>query len=260
MRSAMSSLRLSGVSVSLGDPPTPVLRGIDLEAAPGEILALLGASGSGKTTLLRSINRLAPLSSGAIEIAGSDIARLDAVALRLSVGYVLQGAALFPHWTVAENVAAVPSLLGWPPERTAERVDTVLDLVRLDPKAFRGRFPDSLSGGQQQRVGVARALAAEPSLVLMDEPFGALDPLTREGLQSDFLKLQRDLRFTVVLVTHDISEALLLGDRIAILSHGRLVQVGEPRDILRNPASEDVEELLTTPRRQAEAWGEALGS
>lgn len=256
----MSSLRLDRASVRLGDPPVPILHDIDLAAESGEILALLGASGSGKTTLLRSINRLVPLTTGRIEVAGRNTAEIEPVALRLSIGYVLQGAALFPHWTVAENIGTVPRLLGWNAERTSGRINEVLDLVRLDPAEFRDRFPGSLSGGQQQRVGVARALIAKPSLILMDEPFGALDPLTREGLQADFLALQQELGFTAVVVTHDISEALLLADRIAILSHGRLVQVGTPAEISKTPANAEIEELLTTPRRQAETWRELLGS
>ncbi len=256
----MSSLRLHRVSVALGDPPVRVLHGIDLAAESGEILALLGASGSGKTTLLRSINRLVPLATGTIEVAGRDTAEIDPVDLRLAIGYVLQGAALFPHWTVAENIGTIPRLLGWSEDRTTKRVDEMLDLVRLQPPEFRNRFPSSLSGGQQQRVGVARALVAKPSLVLMDEPFGALDPLTREGLQADFLALQRGLGFTAVVVTHDISEALVLADRIAILSHGRLVQVGGPVEISKTPANAEIEELLTTPRRQAETWRKLFGS
>ena len=254
----MSGLRIQGACVSLGAPPIRILHDISLEAEAGEILVLLGASGSGKTTLLRSINRLVQLEGGSIEVAGRDIAGLDPVALRLSTGYVLQGAALFPHWTVAQNIATVPRLVGWDPVRTTRRVDELLELVRLDPAEYRDRFPESLSGGQQQRVGVARALAVEPGLVLLDEPFGALDALTREGLQSDFQELQRSLGFTVVLVTHDVSEALRLGNRIAILSRGRVVQTGAPAEILRNPATADVEELLTTPRRQAEAWKAVL--
>ncbi len=254
----MSSLRIDRICVSLGAPPTRILHHIALDAEAGEVLTLLGASGSGKTTLLRSINGLVPLEAGRIEVAGRDISDLDPVALRLSTGYVLQGAALFPHWTVAENVGTVPRLLGWDRGRIARRVDELLELVRLDPPEYRDRFPESLSGGQQQRVGVARALAVEPALVLMDEPFGALDALTKEGLQSDFQQLQRSLGFTVVLVTHDIAEALLLADTIAILSLGRVVQRGTPRDILENPATDDVEALLTTPRRQAEAWRDLL--
>ncbi len=254
----MSSLRIEGIRVSLGTPPTRILHDITLEAKTGEVLVLLGTSGSGKTTLLRSINGLARLEAGRIRIAGRDISTLDPVELRLSTGYVLQGAALFPHWTVAENIATVPKLLGWSPARIARRVDELLKLVRMDPSEFRCRFPETLSGGQRQRVGVARALAVEPALVLMDEPFGALDALTKETLQADLQQLQRSLGFTVVLVTHDIAEALRLADTIAILSLGRVVQRGTPRDILNNPATDDVEELLTTPRRQAEAWKDLL--
>ncbi len=254
----MISLQIDRIRVSLGTPPARILHDVTLAAEAGEVLVLLGASGSGKTTLLRSINGLVPLDAGRIAIAGRLVSDVDPVELRLSTGYVLQGAALFPHWTVAENIGAVPRLRGWSPVRIARRVDELLDLVRLNPLEFRGRFPESLSGGQQQRVGVARALAVEPALVLMDEPFGALDAVTKEGLQADFRQLQRQLGFTVVLVTHDITEALLLADTIAVLALGQVVQTGTPREILNNPATDYVEELMTTPRRQAETWSNLL--
>ncbi len=255
----MSEVQLHKASVYLGELETPVLQAIDLSVESGEILVLLGFSGSGKTTLLRSINRLVPLRSGNIRVRGQDTAGIDPVKLRLSIGYVVQGAALFPHRTVEENVAVVPGLLGWNEHRISERVERLLQLVQLDPEVYRKRFPEQLSGGEQQRVGVARALAVEPSLVLMDEPFGALDPLTRESLQTDFQSLQKRLGFTAILVTHDITEALLLADRIAVLSHGRIAQIGTPREILLNPASSDVEQMLTTPRRQADIWQGLLG-
>ena len=255
----MSEVQLHKASVYQGELETPVLQAIDLSVESGEILVLLGFSGSGKTTLLRSINRLVPLRSGNIRVRGQDTAGIDPVKLRLSIGYVVQGAALFPHRTVEENVAVVPGLLGWNEHRISERVERLLQLVQLDPEVYRKRFPEQLSGGEQQRVGVARALAVEPSLVLMDEPFGALDPLTRESLQTDFQSLQKRLGFTAILVTHDITEALLLADRIAVLSHGRIAQIGTPREILLNPASSDVEQMLTTPRRQADIWQGLLG-
>ncbi len=255
----MSEVQLHKASVYLGKLETPVLQAIDLSVESGEILVLLGFSGSGKTTLLRSINRLVPLRSGNIRVRGQDTAGIDPVKLRLSIGYVVQGAALFPHRTVEENVAVVPGLLGWNEHRISERVERLLQLVQLDPEVYRKRFPEQLSGGEQQRVGVARALAVEPSLVLMDEPFGALDPLTRESLQTDFQSLQKRLGFTAILVTHDITEALLLADRIAVLSHGRIAQIGTPREILLNPASSAVEQMLTTPRRQADIWQGLLG-
>ncbi len=255
----MSEVQLNKASVYLGELETPVLQAIDLSVESGEILVLLGFSGSGKTTLLRSINRLVPLRSGNIRVRGQDTAGIDPVKLRLSIGYVVQGAALFPHRTVEENVAVVPGLLDWNEHRISERVERLLQLVQLDPEVYRKRFPEQLSGGEQQRVGVARALAVEPSLVLMDEPFGALDPLTRESLRTDFQSLQKRLGFTAILVTHDITEALLLADRIAVLSHGRIAQIGTPREILLNPASSDVEQMLTTPRRQADIWQGLLG-
>lgn len=254
----MSQVDILGIDVCLAGAASPILKEVVLTAEEGKILVLLGHSGSGKTTLLRSINRLVPVQRGRIEVGGRDIASLDPVQLRLSVGYVIQGAALFPHWTVEENAGVVLQLLGWAPERIGERVDELLELVRLAPDTYRGRFPENLSGGQRQRVGVARALAAKPGLVLMDEPFGALDPLTREALQDDFRALQRQLGFTVILVTHDMAEALLLADRIAFLQDGHVIQADTPSEILRRPASAEIERMLATPAKQAAAWSELL--
>ncbi len=247
----MSAVAITGFAKSFDGGENFVLQGIDLGVNEGEILVLLGGSGSGKTTLLRAINGLIQPDAGRVTVGGDDIATLDATALRRSIGYVIQGAYLFPHMTVEENVGIVPNLLAWPPERTAARVDELLRLVQLEPADYRSRMPAELSGGQAQRVGVARALAAEPRLMLMDEPCGALDPVTRVQFQDDFKKLQRSLSLTVVLVTHDMTEALLLADRIAILASGGVAQIGTPAEILSRPASPYIEELLTTPRRQA---------
>ncbi|GLH79418.1 ABC transporter ATP-binding protein [Bradyrhizobium sp. SSBR45G] len=223
---------------------------VSLEIAEGEFLAIVGGSGSGKTTLLRLTNRLIEADSGTIRIAGEDINGIDPVGLRRRIGNVFQSGALFPHMTVAANIGITPKLLGTPASEIAARVDDLLDLVQLDRKAHRDRLPDALSGGQRQRVGVARALAARPRIVLMDEPFGALDPLTRDTLGSDYRALHEKLALTTVMITHDITEALLLADRIAVMRSGRLVEVGTPTELAgsREPY---VSELMTTPRRQA---------
>ena len=229
-----------------------VVDDVSLRVRAGELVVLLGGSGSGKTTTLKMINRLIEPSAGSVRLDGADTADLPPHELRRRIGYVFQRVGLFPHMTVGENVAVTPGLLGWPPERIAARVDELLDLVELDP-AVRDRRPGALSGGQQQRVGVARALAAEPRVMLLDEPFGALDPVTRERLQQSFLRIREQLALTVVFVTHDMTEALTLADRIAVLRRGRLLQVGTPRDLLTRPADDYVDRLMSTPRRQAAA-------
>lgn len=233
---------------------------LTLRVEEGELLVLAGASGSGKTTTLKMINRLVEPTAGEVRIAGRPTNKEPPHQLRRRIGYVFQQVGLFPHLTVAENVAVTPALLGWEGERIRKRVDELLALVQLEPARFRERMPAELSGGEQQRVGIARALAAEPPLVLLDEPFGALDPLTRETLQESFRRLQRELRLTAVFVTHDVVEAVLLADRIAILRAGKLLQVGTPEELLRAPADPDVASLMATPRRQAEALAAKLGS
>jgi osmoprotectant transport system ATP-binding protein len=225
---------------------------LSLEVERGEIVVLLGASGCGKTTTLKMINRLVDCSAGQIVVDGRDIADSDPVSLRRSIGYVFQGIGLFPHRTVAANVGAVPRLLGWEAARIDARVDALLELVGLDANEYRGRRPSELSGGQQQRVGVARALAAESSILLMDEPFGAVDPVTRDALQTELLAMRDQLGLTIVLVTHDVTEALLLADRVAVMDGGRLLQVGTPAELFRAPGSDAVRRLLDTPRRQAD--------
>ena len=199
------------------------------------------------------VNRLIEPSSGVIRIEGENTRGLPGHELRRRIGYCIQQVGLFPHMTVAGNVGLVPSLLGWSPARIAVRVDELLEMVELPPAAFRERYPHELSGGQQQRVGVARALAAKPSVVLFDEPFGSLDPITRDRIQQSFQKIRGHLGLTGIFVTHDMVEALLLGDRIAVLEEGRLVQVGTPREMLNHPANETVRGLMSTPRRQAAA-------
>jgi osmoprotectant transport system ATP-binding protein len=224
---------------------------VSLAVAQGEMLAIVGGSGSGKTTLLRLANRLIDADRGSITVDGQDVRAVDPVALRRRMGYVFQSGGLFPHMSVAANIGITPKLMGAPAPQIAARVDELLDLVRLDRALYRDRFPHELSGGQRQRVGVARALAAGPKIVLMDEPFGALDPLTRDALGDDYRALHRKLGLTTVMITHDMTEAILLADRIAVMREGRLLAQGTPEQL---SASDDpyVGELLRTPRRQAE--------
>lgn len=227
---------------------------ISLDVAVGETLVLLGSSGCGKTTTLKMINRLIESTKGTIEVNGRDVMDHDPVELRRQIGYVFQGIGLFPHMTVKQNVEIVLRLLGRSSESRKRRVQELLELVGLNAKDFSTRFPDELSGGQQQRVGVARALAADPAYLLMDEPFGALDALTRESLQQELLALKRRLQKTIIFVTHDIFEALLLGDRIAILHEGYLQQIGTRKDILTSPATKFVRDLFAKPARQLDVF------
>ena len=217
---------------------------LNMEISSGDMVMLVGPSGCGKTTTLKMINRLIEPSSGQILLGGQDISAADGDQLRRGIGYVIQAGGLFPHMTVAANIGVVPSMLGWDKARTARRVDELLDLVSLDPARYRNRYPKELSGGQQQRVGVARALAADPPILLMDEPFGAVDPITRERLQDELLRIHADLEKTVVFVTHDFDEALKLGDRIAVFAEGgHLVQYDSPERILAEPATDFVRQF-----------------
>jgi osmoprotectant transport system ATP-binding protein len=224
---------------------------VSLEVAEGEFLAIVGGSGSGKTTLLRLANRLIDADSGNITVEGEDVRAVDPVQLRRRIGYVFQSGGLFPHISVAGNIGITPKLQDTPPPEVSSRVDELLDLVRLDRALYRDRFPHELSGGQRQRVGVARALAARPRIVLMDEPFGALDPLTRDALGDDYRALHGKLGLTTVMITHDMTEAILLADRIAVMRAGRLLAQGTLSE-LSDSDDAYVGELLRTPRRQAE--------
>ncbi|AXF22639.1 amino acid ABC transporter ATP-binding protein [Burkholderia pyrrocinia] len=235
-------IEIERVGKRFGD--VPAVDDVSLTMKRGTITALVGASGSGKSTLLRMINRLIAPTSGTIRIDGVDTATVAPEQLRRGIGYAIQGHGLFPHWSVARNISTVPRLLGWPSDRIDARVNELLDLFHLAPAEFAGKLPHELSGGQQQRVGVARALAAEPAMLLMDEPFGALDPIIRGKAQDDLFALQRRLGITVVIVTHDIEEALKLGDTIAVMDGGRLLQVAPPAEILGKPAAGVVEQLV----------------
>ncbi len=232
-----------------GPDALPAVNDLTLTVPAGEICVLVGPSGCGKTTSMKMVNRLIEPTSGRITIGEQDVASLPAVELRRRIGYVIQQVGLFPHQTVGENVAVVPRLLGWPAARVRERSDELLDLIGLEPAEYRDRYPGELSGGERQRVGVARALAADPPVMLMDEPFGAVDPIRRDRLQNEFLRLQEQVRKTVIFVTHDVDEAIKMADRIAILQRGgALAQYDTPAAILANPASEFVERFVGADR------------
>jgi len=217
---------------------------LSLTVPAGEFCVLLGSSGCGKSTTLKMINRLIAADAGTIRIGGEDIATVPAEALRRRIGYAIQSIGLFPHWTVEDNIATVPRLLKWPRERRRDRVAELLKLFRLEPATYRAKYPHELSGGEQQRVGVARALAADPELLLMDEPFGAVDPITRDDLQAELAHIHRETKKTIVFVTHDIEEALRLATQIAVMQDGRIAQLGTPLDILEHPASDFVADFV----------------
>ncbi len=256
-------IRFRNVSKSYDEGRTHAVRSLSLNIGAGELLILLGTSGCGKTTTLKMINRLIEPTEGSIDVDGQPVAERDPVHLRRGIGYVFQGVGLFPHLTVGENIAVVPRLLKWEDRKVAARTDELLELVNMPPGEYRDRMPPQLSGGQRQRVGLARALAAEPKIMLMDEPFGALDPLTRDTLQSEFRKIHDALELTTVMVTHDMTEALLLADRIAVMHDGELKQLATPRELLRSPENEYVRQIMQTPKRQAdrlEALAESTGT
>jgi osmoprotectant transport system ATP-binding protein len=217
---------------------------LSLAVGAGELCVLLGSSGCGKSTMLRMINRLIPTDSGSIRVGGEDVASVSAEALRRRIGYAIQSIGLFPHWTIEDNIATVPRLLKWREARVRDRVSELLELFRLDPPTYRSKYPHQLSGGEQQRVGVARSLAADPELLLMDEPFAAIDPITRDALQAELAHIHRASGKTIVFVTHDIEEALRLATVIAIMDRGRIVQLGTPLDILEHPANDFVRDFV----------------
>jgi osmoprotectant transport system ATP-binding protein len=243
-----ASLEFRGATKRYAGSDRPAVDGLTLEVPAGEICVLVGPSGCGKTTAMRMVNRMTEITSGDILVGGRSVREADENELRRHVGYVIQQIGLFPHRTIAENIATVPQLLGWDRRRTATRVDELLDLIGLERELGR-RYPAQLSGGQRQRVGVARALAADPPVMLMDEPFGAIDPINRERLQNEFLRLQAELRKTVVFVTHDIDEAIKIGDRIAVMQQGGvLAQYATPAELLMHPANAFVEDFVGADR------------
>jgi osmoprotectant transport system ATP-binding protein len=245
MASANPMIRLDRVGKTYPGTSTPAVNELSLEIQPGEILVLVGPSGCGKSTTLRLINRMIEPSTGRIYLDGEDVTGVDPDQLRRRIGYVIQQIGLFPHQTIADNVATVPRMLKWNKNKIRGRVDELLEMVGLDPSVYRDRYPKELSGGQAQRVGVARALGADPSIMLMDEPFGAIDPITRGNLQNEFLRLQEELQKTIVFVTHDIDEALIMGDRIAILGKQSTIhQCDTPERILSYPVDDFVRDFI----------------
>jgi osmoprotectant transport system ATP-binding protein len=244
-----ASIEFRRVTKHYPGAPTPAVEELSLAIPAGEICVLVGPSGCGKTTAMRMVNRLIDMTSGDILLDGSSVNERRPEQLRRHIGYAIQQIGLFPHKTIAENVATVPRLLGWSKDRIRARVDELLELTSLDPQEVRHRYPGELSGGQRQRVGVARALAADPPVLLMDEPFGAIDPITRERLQNEFLRLQREIRKTIVFVTHDIDEAIKMGDKIAVMkTGGHLAQYAAPAELLMRPADQFVEDFVGADR------------
>ncbi len=238
-------IRLEGLSKRFPGQSAPAVENLSLEIPEGEIVILVGPSGCGKTTTMKMINRIIEPTSGRIFLDGEDVTKVNPDLLRRRIGYVIQQIGLFPHQTIAENIATVPRLLGWDKKRVSERVDELLEMVGMTPAAYRNRYPKELSGGQRQRVGVARAMSADPDVMLMDEPFGAIDPITRDRLQNEFLRIQERMKKTIIFVTHDIDEAIKMGDRIAILGEqSKIAQYDTPERILVNPADDFVADFI----------------
>jgi osmoprotectant transport system ATP-binding protein len=250
MTTSAPAVEFDNVVKRFGDD-RPALDGVTLSVPAREFLVVVGPSGSGKTTLLQLANRLTEQTNGAVRISGEDVHAVEPTSLRRRIGYVFQGAGLFPHMTVAENITITPRLLGWDKARREARASELLELVRLPPAIYRDRFPNELSGGERQRVGVGRAIAAGPSIVLMDEPFGALDPIVRDAVAQDYRRLHEKLGLTTLMITHDMLEAVLLADRIAVLHEGRLIEDGTPKKLMTSAEHAYVRELMEAPRTQA---------
>lgn len=253
-------IRLEHVCKTYDDGAVTAVDDVSLEVQPGELLVLLGESGCGKTTTLKMINRLIEPTAGHITVDDQDIMQADPVQLRRSIGYVFQSIGLFPHMSVSRNISVMLEILKRTPEAIEQRVNTLLDMVKLPYDEFAHRMPSELSGGQKQRVGLARALATGPQVILMDEPFGALDPLNRDLLQDEFVALHRELNLTTIMVTHDMTEAILLGDRIAVMGEARIMQLDTVDQLMANPANETVEKLIMTPKRQADRIENLIGN
>lgn len=248
------AIEFSNVCKKFNNSGYNALDHISLTIEEGEFITVLGSSGCGKTTLLKMINRLYEPSDGNIMLFGKDIRSIDVVKLRRSIGYVIQQVGLFPHMTIADNIATVPKLLKWSKEKIDERVEELLNLVGLDSKEFKNRYPSQLSGGQQQRIGLARALAIDPKIMLLDEPFGAIDAINRMNLQDELLRIHNGLKKTFIFVTHDINEAFKMGSRVIIMNNGSICQFDTPRNIVKNPADDFVESLITSSRKQEQFW------
>ena len=246
-------IELKSIEKSFHNGRVRAVSDISFKVDEGELLGLIGESGSGKTTTLKMINRLEEPSSGTIYVDGENILARNPEDLRRDIGYVFQGIGLFPHYTVRDNVSVVPELLGWDETRIKQRCSETLEMVGLPFREYGTRFPSQLSGGQQQRVGVARALAAQPNVVLMDEPFGAVDPITRAELQEEFKRIQKELNLTVIMVTHDMTEALLMADRISVMKGGKILQIGTPRELLNQPSHDYVREMVEIAKRRADS-------
>lgn len=249
-----TSIEFIKVSKKFNDSSYNAVDKVSFTIEEGEFITILGSSGCGKTTLLKMINRLYEPNEGSIKLFGEDIKDINVVQLRRGIGYVIQQIGLFPHMTIGENIATVPKLLQWNQEKIEKRVDELLALVGLEPKEFKKRYPSQLSGGQQQRIGVARALAGDPKVMLMDEPFGAIDAITRIYLQEELLRIHGGLKKTFIFVTHDINEAFKLGSRVMIMNQGRICQFDTPKNIIKNPTDYFVASLIDIYRRQEQLW------
>lgn len=251
---AQTAIEFQNVTKQFDNVSLPSVDRVSLTIEEGEFITILGSSGSGKTTLLKMVNRLYEPTEGKIILFGEDISTVDVVKVRRRIGYVIQQVGLFPHMTIAENISVVPRLLKWEKKRTEDRVDELLNLVGLLPEEFKHRYPAQLSGGQQQRVGLARALAVNPKIMLLDEPFGAIDAITRMKLQDELLRIHGELKRTFLFVTHDINEAFKLGGRVIVMNEGKVSQFDTPERIVRQPADEFVESLIRSARAQEEFW------
>ncbi|MEG0375148.1 MAG: ABC transporter ATP-binding protein [Raoultibacter sp.] len=252
----MKAIEMIDVTKRFANTSAPAVDSVSLSIDEGEFITILGTSGCGKTTLLKMVNRLYEPTSGTISLFGENIATVDKVIVRRRIGYVIQQVGLFPHMTIADNIATVPTLLKWEKAIIEDRVTELLTLVGLNPQEYRSRYPSQLSGGQQQRVGLARALAADPKIMLLDEPFGAIDAITRTSLQDELLRLHRTMNKTFLFVTHDINEAFKLGNRVLVMNNGRVCQFDTPRNIALNPTDDFTASLIASAREQERFWEE----